>query len=84
MQAANNIMSIPQKSVLTSEEILKTRFKKFDQLMGNKIPPDCKDLLHKLFELSPKRRISAEEALRHSYFTTMDKDQFNKSSVHTK
>ena len=52
--------------------------------MGDKIHQDCIDLLHKLFELSPVRRISADEALKHSYFNSMEKDVWNKSSVHTK
>ena len=52
--------------------------------MGDKLPSECVDLLHKLFELSPLRRISAAEALQHPYFTSIDKDWMNKSSVHTK
>ena len=38
--------------------------------MKNIIPADCIDLLHKVLELSPKRRISALEALQHPYFQT--------------
>jgi serine/threonine protein kinase len=52
--------------------------------MGDKIPSDCIDLLHKLFELSPVRRISAADAIKHTYFTSIDKDWMNKSSVNTK
>jgi serine/threonine protein kinase len=36
--------------------------------MKNNIPSECIDLLHKILELSPKRRISAEDALKHPYF----------------
>jgi len=83
MQAANNIMS-QHKAALSTEELMKKRFKKFDAFMGDKLPLECIDLLHKLFELSPVRRISAEDALKHPYFTSIDKDWMNKSSVHTK
>jgi hypothetical protein len=46
--------------------------------MKNHIPAECIDLLHKILELSPKRRISASEALEHEYFkkeTNFDKSK---------
>ena len=36
--------------------------------MGNKVPPLMLDLLHKVLELSPKRRLTADEALKHAFF----------------
>ena len=38
--------------------------------MKNHIPSECIDILHKILELSPNRRISAEDALNHPYFLT--------------
>lgn len=77
-------MSQGKSSGLTTDELLRKRFKKFDAFMGDKLPSDCIDLLHQLFALSPVRRISADEALKHPYFVSIDRDWMNKSSVHTK
>ena len=59
MLATNDLMKKSINSGATSQEILKKRFKKMDSYMKNSIPADCVDLLHKILELSPKRRISA-------------------------
>jgi len=69
MLATNDLMSTNIKSGVTDEEILRKRFKRLDTQMANKIPPLMIDLLHKVLELSPKRRISAEEALKHPFFS---------------
>jgi len=67
MNASNTIMS--PKPGQSEQEILKKRFKKFDEAMNDKISKDCIDVLHKIFELSPVRRISAVEVLRHPFFS---------------
>ena len=83
MNATNQMMTC--KSGQSEDEILKKRFKNFNQYMGDKISADCKDLLHKIFELSPVRRISAEEILKHPFFLKSQVEPTgNKSSVLTK
>jgi serine/threonine protein kinase len=83
MNAANNIMM--PKAGMTEQEILKKRFKKFDESMSDKISKDCIDVLHKIFELSPVRRISATEVLKHPFFSKpCSQPTGNKSSVVTK
>lgn len=62
---------------------MKKRFKKLDSLMKDQIPADLKDLVHQIFQLSPKRRISAAQALEHPYFNMMP-GTLNKVSVTTK
>ena len=47
------------------------------------IPDDCMDLLYKIFQLSPVRRVSAADALQHPYFKSII-DPDSKSSVVTK
>ena len=68
MNSSNQVMK--EKTGMSEKEILSKRFKKFDEYMGDKISSDCIDLLHKIFELSPVRRISAEEVLKHPFFTS--------------
>lgn len=68
MNCSNNVMK--DKTGMSDKEIFSKRFKKLDEYMGDKISSDCIDLLHKIFELSPVRRISAEEVLKHPFFTT--------------
>lgn len=68
MLASNDLMSNSIKAGLTEQEIMKKRFKKLDQQMKNQIPGDAIDLLHKILQLSPIRRISAADALLHPYF----------------
>jgi hypothetical protein len=63
MLATNELMKKSIKAGSSSQDILKKRFKKLDSQMKNHIPQDCIDLLHKILELSPKRRISADQAL---------------------
>ena len=83
MNSSNQVMK--EKSGMSEQEILSKRFKKFDAYMGDKISPDCIDLLHKIFELSPVRRISAEDILKHPFFTTTQyQPTGNKISVTTK
>lgn len=83
MLATRDIMSNSIKAGLSSEEIIKKRFKKLDGLFKNQVQPQCLDLLHSIFELSPIRRLSASEALKHPYFSGLaDKDA--KVSVLTK
>lgn len=70
---------------LSEQEILNQRFKKFDEYMGDNIPSDCLDVLHRIFQLSPVRRITASEVLKHDYFTkSVMQPNGNKSSVQTK
>lgn len=68
MLASNDLMSTSIKAGLTEQDILKKRFKKLDQQMKSQIPADAIDLLHKILQLSPIRRISAADALLHPYF----------------
>ena len=83
MNCSNSVMK--DKTGMSEKEILSKRFQKFDEYMGDKISSDCIDLLHKIFELSPVRRISAEEVLNHPFFTTTQHQPTgNKMSVTTK
>lgn len=68
MLATKNLMSESVRQGFSDDEIIKKRYKKLDSILKNEVPPECLDLLHKLFELSPVRRISASDALKHSYF----------------
>ena len=68
MLATRDIMSSSVKAGLTSDEILRKRFKKLDQLLKNSIPELCLDLLHQVFQMSPKRRYTAAECLNHPFF----------------
>lgn len=68
MLASNELMSNSIKSGLGDQDIMKKRFKKLDAQMKNQIPADAMDLLHKILQLSPIRRISAGDALLHPYF----------------
>lgn len=68
MNSSNNLMAKGVKSGFTDAQIESKRFKKFDQLLKNSIPPECLDILHRIFQLSPVRRISAQGALNHPYF----------------
>ena len=71
MLATNDLMRTSVNAGLSEKEILKKRFKKIDALMKPHIPSDCIDLLHQIFQLSPIRRISAAEALKHPYFNSV-------------
>ena len=83
MNSSNQVMK--DKSGMSEQEILSMRFKKFDAYMGDKISEDCIDLLHKVLELSPVRRISAEDILKHPFFTTTQhQPNGDKTSVTTK
>ena len=79
MISSNLLMSNSVKAGLTETEIMKKRFKKLDAQMKNQIPADAMDLLHKILQLSPIRRISAADALLHPFFQ-MDMER-NKESV---
>ena len=81
MLATRDIMSSAVKAGQCDDEILKRRFSKLDSLLKKNVPSDMLDLLHQVFQLSPLRRISAEDALRHPFFIRQP-DQ--KASVVTK
>lgn len=68
MLASNPLMSNSVKAGISEQEIMKKRFKKLDAQMKNQIPADAMDLLHKILQLSPIRRISAADALMHPFF----------------
>ena len=68
MLATNDLLSGSIKAGQSDEEILGKRFKKLDSLINCKIPATMLDLLHKMLELSPIRRVSAVEALKHPFF----------------
>jgi serine/threonine protein kinase len=49
---------------------------KFPRFKGTKMPemlygPEATDLLHRMLELDPKRRINALDAVRHPYFDSL-------------
>jgi serine/threonine protein kinase len=50
---------------------------KIDKLdiAGQKITNLAKDLLHKIFEKDPKKRISAKAVLEHAFFKDQDEDK---------
>jgi serine/threonine protein kinase len=77
MQATNDLMSSSVNSGMTDTEIMKKRFKK-------DVSADCLDLLHKIFQLSPERRISSQDALLHPFFSDKSLDDNKISSVLTK
>ena len=74
----NKLMSTGVSKGLSEDQILERRFKKLDQLIKGKISTECLDLVHKIFALSPKQRISAEEALRHPYFASVREEGWKK------
>lgn len=43
------------------------------EVWGN-VTPECKDLLSKLLEVDPSKRISAQDALQHAWFTQESTD----------
>jgi serine/threonine protein kinase len=83
MLATRDIMSTSIKAGMSSEDILKKRYKKLDSLLKNQVSAQCMDLIHSIFELSPIRRISASDALKHPYFCGVDAEEA-KVSVLTK
>jgi serine/threonine protein kinase len=83
MLATRDIMSTSIKAGQSSEKILEKRYKKLESLLKSQVPAQCLDLLHRIFELSPIRRISASEALKHPYFCGLS-EQEAKVSVLTK
>jgi serine/threonine protein kinase len=64
-----DIMSQSIKQGLSDEEILRKRYKKLDAMLKNVVPDNCIDFIHQVFQLSPERRISAADALKHPYFS---------------
>ena len=50
---------------------------------GGKIDKAGLDLLHKMLEMNPKKRITAEEALQHSYFNSFRPKQKVKSRTNS-
>jgi serine/threonine protein kinase len=84
MQATNDLMSSSVNSGMTDTEIMKKRFKKFDQTIKKDVSADCLDLLHKIFQLSPERRVSSQDALLHPFFSDKSLDDNKISSVLTK
>lgn len=52
--------------------------------MKNQLPLEAIDLLHKILQLSPIRRISAAEALTHPFLTCPAVDIERKESVPSK
>ena len=84
MLATNTLMSNSVNSGISDNDIMKKRFKKLDLLLKKDIPPDCIDILHKIFQLSPVRRVTADEALKHPYFAGFQQGLKKISSVQTK
>lgn len=84
MLATKDIMSASVKAGVPSPAIMSKRYKKLDLLMKNQVPELCIDLIHQIFQLSPVRRISASEALRHPFFCGVNGDTDQKVSVLTK
>ena len=74
MLAQNKLMSTGIKQGVNDDKLLKKRFKKIDSIIKGKIPNDMLDLLHKIFQFSPNKRVSAKEALEHRYFDSMRLD----------